>query len=591
MRQHTTAGSPPLADRLADALVVRAAFESAPDGVLVLARDGRILAFNRAYRDLWNFSEAMIARRDALEWRHHTASQLQDPQAYLQGMDALLSAERSQVFDTLALLDGRLFERYISPLDQPGMPPALVVRWRDITVRHQAEQALMVSQARLTAIFTHALNAILLAADDGRYVDANPAACKLLGHSHDDLVGRAVADLVVASPDALAGAWARFRQDGSASGRVRLRRRDGSEVEVQYNAVANVLPGVHLSVLSDVTEEVRSRRRQEELTGLMDLAMQDAELVFWDADLRSGRMASVNGHWHAMLGYTRDEVPDTLDAWDALVHPDDATARILAWEAYLLGHTASFECEFRIRHKLGHWVWMHARGRVVERGPDGQPQRVAGLRMNISRRKETEARLQDLAHTDALTGVLNRRRFTDLASDELSRAVRHGTPVALLMIDLDHFKAVNDRLGHAGGDAVLRSFASIAEGVMRQGDVFGRVGGEEFAALLPQTSLDGAAVVAERLRQRVHAQPAAVGGQVVHFTVSIGVSAWAAPEGAQVQADADIDRLMVAADRALYAAKAQGRDRVVTADDGDTLPPIAAAPPPSSPPPPSPPPP
>jgi diguanylate cyclase (GGDEF)-like protein/PAS domain S-box-containing protein len=557
-----------LADPLADDLVVRATFESAPDGILVLGRDGRILAFNHRYLALWNFPPGMLARRDALEWRRHTAAQLQQGAAYLDGMERLLRTDSNGIFDTLGLLDGRVFERHVSPLDTQGGVPALVVRWRDVTERHRAEQALARSQARLTAIFQHALNAILLASDEGRYLDANPSACTLLGYPHDQLVGLPVAAVVVPERSDLPSAWAQFLLAGRASGRVRLRRADGSVVEAQYNAVAHMLPGVHLSVLSDVTEELRHQQRQQELTALMDLAMMDADLVFWDADLRSGRMSSVNGHWHAMLGYTRDEVPDTLDAWDSLVHPDDATARILAWEAHLLGSTSTLETEFRIRHKQGHWVWMQARGRVVERARDGAPLRVAGLRMNITRRKETEARLEGLAHTDALTGVLNRRRFTDLAADELSRALRHGTPVALLMIDLDHFKSVNDRLGHAGGDAVLRSFAATAEGVLRQGDLFGRVGGEEFAALLPQTALDGALVVAERLRQRIQDQPARVGGlagmavdAVLPFTFSIGVAAWQAGEAGEP----DIDRLMVAADRALYAAKAQGRDRVVAA--------------------------
>jgi len=574
----------PLVDPSADAAMVRASFDSAPDGLLVLSRDGRILAYNTAYRTLWNFSDAMLARRDAVEWRRHTASMLQDPQAFLLGMEALLGTAQSRVFDTLALRDGRVFERQVAPLEAPGAAPALVVRWRDITERHRAQQALARSQARLTAIFEHALNAILLASDDGRYLDANPAACSLLGYTHDQLVGRVVADLVLPDREDAPRSWARFRQNGSASGRVRLRRGDGGVVEAQYNAVASVLPGVHLSVLSDVTEELRHQQRQQELTALMDLAMMDADLVFWDADLRSGRMSSVNGHWHAMLGYSRDEVPDTLDAWDALIHPDDGTARILAWEAHLLGSTSTFESEFRIRHKAGHWVWMQARGRVVERAPDGEPLRVAGLRMNITHRKLTEARLEGLAHTDALTGVLNRRRFTDLAADELSRAARHATPVALLMMDLDHFKSVNDRLGHAGGDAVLRSFASAAESVMRQGDVFGRVGGEEFAALLPQTTLEGAVVLAERLRQRIADQPAQVGGLApLAFTVSIGVAAWSGTgTGSGTDGNPpDIDRLMVAADRALYAAKAQGRDRVVRDVGADTP---ATAPPPPSPP-------
>ena len=555
--------------------MVRAAFESAPDGVLVLGQGGRILAYNWAYRALWRFSADMLARRDAQEWRAHTASQLQDPQAFLQATagvgdddlgDQPASTVHSRTVATLALLDGRVFEYRITPIDPPGTAPALAMRWRDITERHRAEQALATSRARLTAIFQHAHNAILLASDDGRYIDANPAACKLLGYSHASLVGRTVADQLAPDQTSPIDAWASFLEAGSTSGHVRLRRSDGQVVEAHYNAVAHVQPGVHLSVLSDMTDALRHQQRQQELTALMDMAMMDADLVFWDLDLRAGRMHSVNSHWHAMLGYQPGEVPDTVRAWDALVHPDDATKRILAWEAHLLGNTATYEVEFRIRHKQGHWVWMQVRGRVVDRAPDGEPLRVAGLRMNISRRKETEARLEGLAHTDALTGVLNRRRFTDLAADELSRALRHGTSVALLMIDLDHFKSVNDRLGHAGGDAVLRSFAATAEGVMRQGDVFGRVGGEEFAALLPQTGPEGAVVLAERLRQRILAEPATVSGRVLPFTVSIGVAAWNAADGAQ----ASIDRLMVAADRALYAAKGQGRDRVVSDTVGDT---------------------
>lgn len=430
---------PSLPDGDLVASLIRASFDNTPDGVVIVTRSGQLMACNAAFERLWNFPPAMLARGDATEMRQHTAGMVADPAAYLASLAMLATTDAPQFFDEVPLADGRVFERHVAPTPVPGGDDALVVRWRDVTARHRAQQ---------------------------------------------------------------------------------------------------------------------------ELAALMDLAMMDADLVFWDADLHAGRMTSVNSHWHTMLGYQRDEVPDALDAWDALIHPDDAAARILAWEAHLLGNTSVFECEFRIRHKQGHWVWMQVRGRIVERAGDGEPLRVAGLRQNITRRKETEARLEGLAHTDALTGVNNRRRFTDLAADELARTQRHGQPVALLMIDLDHFKSVNDRLGHAGGDAVLRSFAASAEGVMRQGDIFGRIGGEEFAALLPQTTLDGAEVLAERLRQRIVQTPAVVGETTQQFTVSIGVSAWL-PGDADA---ADIDRLMVAADRALYAAKAQGRDRVRRSD-------------------------
>ena len=210
-------------DPLADDAVVRATFESAPDGLVVVAQDGRILAYNTSFLQLWRFPPDMLARRDALEMRLFTAQQMQDPQAYLDTLPRVAAADHTQVFDALALRDGRVFERHVSPLRLPDGGAAVVIRWRDITERLRAEQALARTQARLSAIFEHALNAILLASDDGHYLDANPAACRLLGYSHDQLVGRAVAEVVVPDRVDTATAWGEFRARGHASGRVRLR--------------------------------------------------------------------------------------------------------------------------------------------------------------------------------------------------------------------------------------------------------------------------------------------------------------------------------------------------------------------------------
>ncbi len=550
------------ADPLAEDAVVRATFDSAPDGIVVVGLDGRLLAYNARFQALWNFPPDMLARRDADEMRLHTSRQMKDPQAYLDSLPAMASTRHAQVYDELALADGRVLERHVAPVPLPDGGGGLVVRWRDITARRLAEEALVRSRARKSALFRYALNAILLAGDDGRYVDANPAACTLLGYATDELIGMAVADVVVAGSSEVDATWAGFLKAGSSRGRIQLRRRDGRVIVAQFNAVANMLPGVHLSILSDVTEEVQIQQRQQELTALLDLAMLDADLVFWDADLRTGRMSSVNGHWHTMLGYTSTDIPDTIDAWDGLVHPDDVHARQAAWDAHVGGLTPTMETEFRIRHRQGHWVWFHARGRLVERGPEGQPLRVVGLRMDITRRKQAEQQLELLAHTDPLTGVCNRRRFLQLADDELSRAVRHGQSVALLMLDLDHFKNVNDRFGHAGGDSALRAFVDSALSAMRQGDVLARVGGEEFAALLPQTGRDGALALAQRLLQQVRELQVPLDGQALRITVSIGVALWPMAPGVPTSVDA----LMAAADRALYQAKSRGRNQVQLAD-------------------------
>jgi diguanylate cyclase (GGDEF)-like protein len=162
------------------------------------------------------------------------------------------------------------------------------------------------------------------------------------------------------------------------------------------------------------------------------------------------------------------------------------------------------------------------------------------------------------ALTDSLTLIGNRRAFVDIANRRLRRAARDGTPVAVLIADLDHFKWVNDRFGHADGDRVLRLFADTAVASLRPEDLIGRLGGEEFAALLLGADTEGAAVAAERLRAAFVVAAAEVDGMPVGGTVSIGIASARAGE-------CELDQLLASADGALYLAKARGRNRVESA--------------------------
>jgi len=166
--------------------------------------------------------------------------------------------------------------------------------------------------------------------------------------------------------------------------------------------------------------------------------------------------------------------------------------------------------------------------------------------------------LEKLALTDALTGLANRRAFREALESELARVARHGRPARLLFLDLDHFKAVNDTHGHAVGDEVLEGFSVVLKRGCRRGDLAARVGGEEFALLLPATGRASAALVAERVRRVVEFRP--LGRAVpVPVTVSIGVVGTEDLPGG-----ASADELLRRADAALYRAKGEGRNRVVS---------------------------
>ncbi|MGE0256085.1 MAG: GGDEF domain-containing protein [Alphaproteobacteria bacterium] len=192
---------------------------------------------------------------------------------------------------------------------------------------------------------------------------------------------------------------------------------------------------------------------------------------------------------------------------------------------------------------------------VIDRQPrrfdDGQRRMLADLAAMVV----DELELRRLASVDALTGTILRGHFMHLGTAEVRRAHRYGRPLSVLVFDVDHFKRVNDNHGHAAGDAVLRAISSSARDILREQDVLGRTGGEEFAVLLPDTDKDAARQAAERLRRAIAAAPVDVVAARIAVTVSVGVTSLSGAEDA-------LDAMLARADAALYRAKASGRDRV-----------------------------
>ncbi len=179
---------------------------------------------------------------------------------------------------------------------------------------------------------------------------------------------------------------------------------------------------------------------------------------------------------------------------------------------------------------------------------------LLAILIDITLRKEMEAHLKLLASTDPLTGLLNRGRFFELAGEEVSRSRRYERPLAVVMLDIDLFKNINDTYGHTAGDAALKSFADLCRSLIRAPDIIGRIGGEEFALLLPETNGVSARALADRLRAAVAAMR--IDGLPAVMTVSAGISELAPDETA-------IDAALSRADGALYEAKRGGRNRVV----------------------------
>ncbi|MCB2190892.1 MAG: diguanylate cyclase [Deltaproteobacteria bacterium] len=191
---------------------------------------------------------------------------------------------------------------------------------------------------------------------------------------------------------------------------------------------------------------------------------------------------------------------------------------------------------------------------VAQVSLDGRERLVESF-LDISNLKKMEEELRRLSITDELTGIANRRQFMYTASLETKRARRYGNPISLINVDVDEFKTVNDNLGHHAGDLVLRKLTQLISQELRESDLFGRVGGEEFSIILPETGLQAALEVAERLRWRIQGHTFKAEGRQIACTISLGVAAF------DPESD-DLDSWLKRGDQALYQAKGKGRNRV-----------------------------
>jgi diguanylate cyclase (GGDEF)-like protein/PAS domain S-box-containing protein len=237
------------------------------------------------------------------------------------------------------------------------------------------------------------------------------------------------------------------------------------------------------------------------------------------------------------------------------IHPDDRERVKEIFSRTV--KTGRGECaEFRFVLKDGSIRYMESDGRAIH-DADGQVSKVVVVSRDITEQKRLEVELREMAATDMLTGLPNRRHFLAQLDQEMARVSRVTEHYAsVLMIDVDHFKHVNDTFGHSTGDNALRHLASLMKQELRKIDTLGRLGGEEFAIILPGATLAAAEVFAERLRNTVAASPATHHDQPISLTVSIGVT--------EIKVgDTCADDTLARADRALYQAKERGRNRVI----------------------------
>ena len=266
------------------------------------------------------------------------------------------------------------------------------------------------------------------------------------------------------------------------------------------------------------------------------------------------RIVYVNPAFEKKMGYEANEV---LGASPDILHGRGTDRQTRYRVRKAMRSDKGIRTELLKYSKEGQGYWMDV-NIIPLKDESGAVSHFAYIDRDVTRHKRMESQLINMALFDSLTGALSRPAFMEQSDKELARSKRYHRPLSAMMIDIDHFKAINDNYGHAAGDHVLQIFVEAIQEVIRNTDFLGRVGGEEFALLLPDTSSKAAYHLAERVRERITKYPYMAGEMLIEVTASLGV--------AELQAlDPDMKALLQRADDALYEAKQSGRNRVTMA--------------------------
>ncbi len=306
------------------------------------------------------------------------------------------------------------------------------------------------------------------------------------------------------------------------------------------------------AMLQDITERKRADAAWRENEQRWKLALESTGDGVWDWHIQSGQ-EFYSKRLLEMYGYGEDELQPDPDELDSRTHPDDRAQLERDRQDHFDGIAPSYSNEHRIRCRDGSWKWILSRGMVIDRDAQGKPLRMIGTHTDITARKDSHAVIWRQAHFDALTGLPNRSTLRERLEQEIKKRKRAAQLLAVLFIDLDHFKEVNDTLGHDQGDLLLIETARRLRACVRESDTVARMGGDEFTVILTELNdMQGTERILQKLLQALQVG-FELGTEQVFVTASIGVTVY--PTDAS-----NIEDLLKNADQALYVAKEAGRN-------------------------------
>jgi diguanylate cyclase (GGDEF)-like protein/PAS domain S-box-containing protein len=424
---------------------------------------------------------------------------------------------------------------------------------RDVTEHKEAEEALKESEERYRALMEQSVEAIYLYdAETKRILESNAAFRRLMGYAEEELLGMCIYDFIDHDEDNIdQHVQHSLREKRRHIGERRYRRKDGSVIVVDTSA--SVISYDGRTAMCAVSRDVTERKEAEEAVRRSKASLAEsqriAHLGTWEWDVVTGEVVWSEETFR-IYGFEPNAFVPTFEKLVEVVHPDDRSLLKAAIDDALAG-IRPYDFEHRIVRPSGEVRWVHRQAEVV-RGEEGEPLRMIGTVHDITERKALEEQLEYQAFHDSLTDLPNRQLFVDRLGQALRRTRRRkGHQVAVLFMDLDNFKAINDSLGHEVGDLLLVVVAQRLRRCLRPEDTLARFGGDEFVVLIEDVeSPDDAVRVAERIVEGLR-EPFVVAGREIFLRASIGTALGTARTNYP-------EDLLRDADTAMYEAKEEG---------------------------------
>jgi diguanylate cyclase (GGDEF)-like protein/PAS domain S-box-containing protein len=430
----------------------------------------------------------------------------------------------------------------------------------EITERTRIEAALRESEARFRSYFELPLTGRAITSPDQLWLDVNSALCEMLSYTKEELMQMTWGELTY--PVDIEADLVQFNRvmAGEIDGYTlekRFLRKDGGIVHTQLVVQCLRRPDrsieYFVALIQDINESKRVEEQLRETHDALQTIIYSSPLAILTMDA-DDRVTMWNPAAEAMFGWSDKQV---VGQTDPTVPESKAREYEALRNATLVG--MAFSNMDTLRMKKDGTEFPVSLSVAPLRGQQSQVIGRLHVIADITERKKYQEELRQQATTDELTRVSNRRHFIELATNEIKRAVRLKRPPAIALIDIDHFKQINDTYGHAAGDQALVGFTQICQRQIRQIDVFARFGGDEFVVLLPETNQEQAYEVIERIRSTLMAQPLELDGKPVPITISSGIASLSSDQES-------FEMLLNQADQALYHAKELGRNKVVRSD-------------------------